>query len=132
MSYETSGEGFNEILAACSPKIQALAVRTRELIREVYPTVVEVPWPRQRIAGYGVGPKKLTEHFCYISMHKDHVDLGFNYGSELPDPEGLLEGTGKLFRHIKITKPEDLERPAVRLLLEAASTHRMPMKEEVK
>lgn len=70
----------------------------------------------------------MSEHFCYISTHKDHIDLGFNYGSELPDPEGLLEGTGKLFRHIKINSPEDLARPAVRRLLEVASTHRMPSK----
>ncbi len=77
-------------------------------------------------ASKSVGPKKATEHFCYISMHKSHIDLGFNYGSELPDPEGLLQGTGKLFRHLKITTPEDLARPAVRRLLEAASTHRMP------
>lgn len=128
MSYESPNEGFNEILAACSTKVQELSLRARELIREVLPSVVEVPWPRQRIVGYGVGPKKMSEHFCYISMHKGHVDLGFNYGSELPDPEGLLEGTGKLFRHIKITKPEELAHPAVRRLLEAASTHRMPSK----
>jgi hypothetical protein len=128
MAGESPSNGFNEILAACSPKVQDLASRARELIRDVMSGVVEVPWPTQGIAGYGVGPKKMTEHFCYISTHKDHIDLGFNYGSELPDPEGLLEGAGKLFRHIKINSPEDLERPAVRSLLEAASTHRMPLK----
>lgn len=128
MAGESASNGFNEILAACSPKVRDLALRVRELIVEVMPDVVEVPWPTQGIAGYGVGPKKMSEHFCYISTHKDHIDLGFNYGSELPDPEGLLAGTGKLFRHIKINTPEDLARPAVRRLLEAAATHRMPLK----
>ncbi|HEX8597673.1 MAG TPA: DUF1801 domain-containing protein [Chloroflexia bacterium] len=126
MSYASPDEGFNEILASATPKVRDLALQARELIRDVMPDIVEVPWPRQRIAGYGVGPKKMTEHFCYISVHKNHIDLGFNYGSELPDPDGLLQGTGKLFRHLKITTPEDLTRPAVRHLLEAASTHRMP------
>ncbi|MDQ5823001.1 MAG: DUF1801 domain-containing protein [Chloroflexota bacterium] len=128
MSYPSTDEGFNEVLADSTPGVRDLAVQARELIRDVMPDVVEVPWPRQRIAGYGVGPKKMTEHFCYISVHKSHIDLGFNYGSELPDPDGLLQGTGKLFRHLKITTPEDLARPAVRRLLEAASTHRMPSK----
>lgn len=128
MAGESASNGFNEILVACSPKVQDLASRARELIRDVMPGVVEVPWPTQGIAGYGVGPKKMSEHFCYISTHKDHIDLGFNYGSELPDPEGLLAGTGKLFRHIKINTPEDLARPAVLRLLEVASTHRMPSK----
>jgi hypothetical protein len=76
--------------------------------------------------GYGVGPKKMSEHFCHITFHKNHVNLGFNYGSELPDPEGLLQGSGKLFRHVKITTPEDLSNPALRRLLEVATTHRMP------
>ncbi|HEX8229058.1 MAG TPA: DUF1801 domain-containing protein [Chloroflexia bacterium] len=132
MSYPLSDEGFNEVLGDSTPKVRDLALQARELIRDVMPDVVEVPWPRQRLAGYGVGPKKMTEHFCYISVHKSHIDLGFNYGSELPDPEGLLQGTGKLFRHLKITTPEDLARPAVRRLLEAASTHRMPAKAGVK
>jgi hypothetical protein len=54
------------------------------------------------------------------------VNLGFNYGSELPDPEGLLEGTGKLLRHTKITALEKLANPALRQLVVVASTHRMP------
>jgi len=104
--------------------VRDLATRTRALIFDVYPEVVEVPWPRQKVAGYGVGPKKMSEHFCYIALHDDHVNLGFNQGAELPDPEGLLGGPGKLMRHTKITQTEDLEDPALRRLLEAAKDHR--------
>jgi hypothetical protein len=68
----------------------------------------------------------MTEHFCWIQPNKAHVNLGFNYGAELPDPDGLLEGTGKLFRHIKIRSIKDLERPGVRKLLEKACRHRVP------
>jgi hypothetical protein len=118
--------GFEAVLAGSSKQVQDLARRTRALINEVYPGVVEVPWPRQKTVGYGVGPRKQTEHFCSIALQRDHVDLGFNYGAELPDPDGLLEGTGALMRHVTISTPEDLERPALRALLEAASTHRMP------
>ena len=119
-------EGFDEILGTSSPRVRDLASRTRALIRDVMPDVVEVPWTRQRVVGYGVGPKKMSEHFCHITFHKNHVNLGFNYGSELPDPEGLLQGSGKLLRHVKITTPEDLSNPALRRLVEAATTHRMP------
>ena len=109
---------------AFDPRVRDLATRTRALIFDVYPEVVEVPWPRQKVAGYGVGPKKMSEHFCYIALHDDHVNLGFNQGAELPDPEGLLGGPGKLMRHTKITQTEDLEDPALRRLLEAAKDHR--------
>ncbi len=119
-------EGFYEILTESSPRVRRLATRTRALIRDIMPDVVEVPWTRQRVVGYGVGPRKMSEHFCYIAFHRNHVNLGFNYGSELPDPEGLLQGPGKLLRHVKISSPEDLSNPALRRLLEVASTHRMP------
>jgi hypothetical protein len=117
--------GLEEMAAAFDPRVRDLAALTRALIFDVYPEVVEVPWPRQNVAGYGVGPKKMSEHFCYIALHGDHVNLGFNQGGELPDPEDLLEGPGKMLRHTKITEPENLEDPALRRLLEAAKDHRV-------
>ena len=112
--------GLEEMAATFDPQVRDLASRTRTLIFKVYPKVVEVPWPRQNVAGNGIGPKKMSEHFCYIALHKDHVNLGFNQGAELPNPEGLLEGPGKMLRHTKIAEHEDLEDPALRRLLEAA------------
>ena len=78
------------------------------------------------MASYGVGPKKKSEHFCYISAQKDDVNLGFYYGAELPDPEQLLQGTGKLLRHVKIREPKAIRSRALRQLLKAATKHRMP------
>jgi len=117
-------DGLDEMAAAFDPRVRDLATRTRAPIVDVYPEVVEVPWPRQNVAGYGIGPKKMSEHFCYIALHDDHVNLGFNQGAELPDPEELLEGPGKMLRHTKITEPEDLDDPALRRLLEEARAHR--------
>jgi hypothetical protein len=120
-------DGFDLILSRFDEYIGKLARRTRALITDVYPRIVEVPWPNQNVIGYGVGPRKMSEHFCYIAVHRDHVNLGFNYGAELPDPTHVLAGPGKLLRHVKITAPADLDNPALRQLLEAASTHRMPV-----
>jgi hypothetical protein len=116
-------DGFDEIVNTASPKVQNLARRTKTLIIKIMPEVVEVAWPVQRNIGYGVGPKKMSEQFCYIGVLKDHVNLGFYYGTELPDPANLLEGTGQQLRHIKITAPEQLDDPAVLKLVEAASKH---------
>jgi hypothetical protein len=121
-------EGFDEALAGSDGRVRDLTAGTRALILSVMPDVVEVPWPRQRVIGYGVGPKKMSEHFCYVAVHGDHVNLGVDYGAELPDPEGLLRGPGKLMRHTRVNAPEDLSNPALRRLLEVASTHRMPAK----
>ena len=118
--------GFDEIVANVSPHVRQLAEQARSLIQAVYPSVVEVPWPKQRVIGYGVGPKKMSEHFCYLSVSKNHINIGFMYGAELPDPEGLLDGEGKLLRHVRITQPEQLSNPALRQLIKVASVHRMP------
>lgn len=118
--------GFEKILEGRSPAVQEVARAARGLIYAVLPQTVEVVWERQKSAGYGTGPKKQTEHFSWIMAHAGHVNLGFNYGAELSDPEGLLEGTGALFRHVKLRSPGDVQRPALRALLEQAVKHRVP------
>jgi hypothetical protein len=117
---------FEDAVAKAEPEARALAHQLRALVIKVMPEVVEVPWPKMRMASYGVGPKKKTEHFCYISAQKNDVNLGFYCGAELPDPDGLLQGTGKLLRHVKIREPRELRNPALRKLLKTASKHRMP------
>jgi hypothetical protein len=116
-------EGFDEILSEASPEVAALARRADGLIEEVMPDVVKVAWPKQNIIGYGVGPKKMSEQYCYVALYKARLNLGFYYGADLPDPENLLEGSGKAMRHIKISELEQLENPAVRELITAASKH---------
>src|SRR5438105_330352 len=92
---------FEEAIAKASNDVRELAYQLRTLVIDIMPDVVEVPWPKMRMASYGVGPKKSSEHFCYISTQKAHVNLGFYYGAELVDPEELLQGNGKLLRHVK-------------------------------
>lgn len=115
---------FNDAIAKSSPKVQQLSNYLRKLIFDVYPKVVEVPWIKQQIIGYGVGPKKMTEHFCYIAPYGEHVNLGFNYGLVLPDPDHLLEGSGKKFRHVKIQDLKDIEQSALKKLLQTAIEER--------
>lgn len=116
-------EGFETIVIQAAPEVEALARRAQALIQEIMPEVVIVAWPTQKNIGYGVGPKKMSEQFCYIAALKERINLGFYYGADLPDPDNLLEGSGKSLRHIKISKLEQLENPAVRDLVLAASKH---------
>lgn len=119
-----SGNGtFEDVIAAAPPEIQALSRTARELLADVMPGITEVPWARQKIAGYGVGPKKMSQHFCYIAPFKKHLNLGFMYGAHLPDPQNLLEGKGADLRHIKIRKAADLEQAGLRELVAEASRY---------
>lgn len=40
--------------------------------------------------------------FAYVGRYTNHVNVGFYLGVELEDPTGLLEGTGKFMRHVKV------------------------------
>lgn len=117
---------FEKAIESFSPEIQKIARKIRELIHQILPEVVEVVWVRQKNIGFGTGPKKKSEHFCWVMPATNHVNLGFNYGAELPDPANLLEGTGKLFRHVKIRSADGLKNPDLIRLLKFATTYRVP------
>lgn len=40
--------------------------------------------------------------FAYVDAFTSHVNVGFFFGASLPDPSGLLRGTGKRGRHVKL------------------------------
>lgn len=58
--------------------------------------------------------------FGYVNSFKTHVNVGFFYGAEIEDPAGLLEGSGKRMRHVKLKPGPELDAPALRNLINAA------------
>jgi hypothetical protein len=60
--------------------------------------------------------------FGYVNVFKAHVNVGFFRGAEIADPEGLLEGTGKFMRHVKLRPERDLDATALMKLIETAYT----------
>lgn len=58
--------------------------------------------------------------FGYVNAFTAHVNVGFFLGAELADPSGLLQGTGKFMRHVKVRPGEPLDETALRALITAA------------
>lgn len=58
--------------------------------------------------------------FGYVNAFKAHVNVGFFRGAELPDPGGVLEGTGRFMRHVKLRPGEDRDLRPLRDLIHAA------------
>ena len=109
-----------DLLKRYNRGVQELTLALRELVlEELAPCceyIVEV-----YIVSILYGPThRMKDGICYIGVIKDHVNLGFIRGSELADPQRILEGTGKQMRHIKIRNMSDLERPAIRTYLQEA------------
>lgn len=115
---------FNAIVEGAPEDVAELAWAARALIYEVHPDAVEVVWPKQGSAGFGLGPRKYSEHYCHIIPHKRHVNLGFNHARSLGDPQGLLSGTGKRIRHVRLDRRDQLDSPHLRSLVRQAVDER--------
>ena len=112
-------------LAPYSPEIRDLALKVRALVLEVSPDAIEQLDPAANLIGYGFD-RTYKGLVCGIALHKAHANLMFAQGTQLPDPLGLLTGTGKRARHVRIQQPGDVDRPGVRALLETAVARKRP------
>jgi len=121
---ETKFGTFDDLMAITVPEMQPVARRLREIVFEVDPDCVEVVRLGDRAATFGVGPKKMSEGYAYILPYKNWVNLGFFKGADLPDPVGLLQGTGKKLRHVKVGSVGDTQQTGLRLLIEEALAER--------
>ena len=103
-------------LSSYDPSVRELALAARKLVLRLAPDAEEKvlrPW---KTIAYGRARK-----FCAISPHKGWVNLQFHNGGALPDPSGLLEGTGKSMRHVKLKSGSDLKRRTLAALIRAAA-----------
>ncbi|TWU25215.1 hypothetical protein Pla52o_15130 [Novipirellula galeiformis] len=79
-----------------------------------------------KIAKYGgtlytLKPDEKEGQFCGVFPYKTHVQLSFAHGSDLDDPDGLLEGGGKFRRHLTFKRLDDVDAKAVKRFVKAAS-----------
>ena len=112
---------YLKFLAPFDSHITELALATRKLVLEEAPDSTELIYDAYNAVATGYGfTGRPSECFIHIAVYAKWVNLGFHRGSELPDPKGILEGTGRLIRHIRISDPKDLADPDVRAFVKQA------------
>lgn len=92
----------------------------RMFVLENCPVTTELLYHTHALTSVYSVSEKLADAFCMIPIYSNHLNLGFNKGTLLPDPKRLLQGTGKLIRHISITHKNDYDNPTVKALIRAA------------
>jgi hypothetical protein len=110
-----------ESLATFDPHLVDLTLALREIVLEEAPKAME--WINKGYAvtiAFSFTGKPLKDGFCHIVTYAQHVNLGFNRGALLADPQKVLCGSGKAIRHVTIRDHKDLERPFVRQYIQAA------------
>jgi len=89
-------QNWFEVMRACGEDV-------RELLHDGHPTACVAD------AAFG-----------YVNAFKAHVNVGFFRGAEIADPAGLLEGTGKFMRHVKLRPGCDINATALGKLIDTA------------
>jgi len=105
-----------KILAKYPGEVSELAIAARKLILKELPNIEEIPDEKANMIAFGYD-HTYKDLICTIILSKKGIKIGLNKGSELPDPTGLLEGSGKVHKYVQINKANDLKDPALQQLI---------------
>ena len=108
----------DRLLAASSPQVTAIAGSLRWEVRAAVPDAQEQVDPADGLIAYGRGPR-LRDMLFAIVPHTAYVNLQLADGADLPDPDGIIEGTGKRVRHVKVRSVEAASSASVRAVIAA-------------
>lgn len=99
------------------PNILEIAAELQSLILRIFPAA-EITSDKENVGfGFGSGYKDLV---FVISPFREHVNLGIVNGATLEDHAGLMQGSGKVHRHVKLHLVEQVQDPdLVELMLRA-------------
>jgi hypothetical protein len=114
-------------IAKFSPEMAALAESILAAMRKRYPTAIQLVYDNYNALAIGFGPsEKASQAIFSIAIFPRWVSLFFLQGARLPDPDGILQGSGNVVRHIRLPSAGTLNEMAVKNLMGEA-TRRAPI-----
>ena len=112
---------LDKIIAKQSPEMAKLTRAVLAKLRPRFPGAVEMVYDKKRGMVVGFCPDERASNVINsIGVYSKWINLYFFEGDTLPDPEGILQGTGAIVRNIRVTSAADLDRPAVKALMAEA------------
>lgn len=111
---------FQRLLDFKDQEIIDLFKDLREYLLELYPDCNELVYHTHALTAVFSISDKLSDAFCMLPIYTNHLNLGFNKGTLLKDPNKLLTGTGNLIRHIDVKKTSDYRNSKVKALIKEA------------
>jgi hypothetical protein len=109
-------------LAKFTPEVAALARRSLVTMRKRLPGAIELVYDNYNALAIGfASTERASDAVFSIAVFPRRPVLCFlQTGAQLPDPDGLLRGSGTRVRHIPLESPGVLDTPAVRALMHEA------------
>ena len=105
----------DELFYTFPEPVPTVCWRLRDLVLEIAPDGVEAVRPRWKNLGFDLGGV-----FCAVAPQSDGARIVFEFGIELADPDGRLEGSGAQVRWLSYSKVEDIDEELVRDFLRKA------------
>jgi hypothetical protein len=121
VSAESELAGF---IAKFAPEMQERIRGCRARLQTRFPSAVQLVYDNYNFLVIGFGPTpRASDAILSLAAHRRGVNLCFlQRGPQLPDPTSILRGTGKVVRNAVLDSPDDLDRPDVSDLIDAALT----------
>ncbi len=95
------------------PEHRDIVAMLRQLMRETAPDA-------QEVITYGILGWKAKRVLAVISPTKKGITFSFSQGAEFEDRHGLLQGVGKVSKHVKIRDINDVDKDALRYYIKQA------------
>ena len=103
------------------PELAERIRSVRATLRKRLPTAYELVYDNYNFFVIGYSATERPSHaIVSIAANAKGIGLAFYYGATLPDPHGILQGSGSQNRFVRITRGEDLKNPQIEALIAAA------------
>lgn len=103
-------ETIDDLFPTTPEAVRAILAQVRRLVRDAVPEATEIFY--HGALSYVLTPSR-SDMILYVAPQNGYVNLGFFFGAGVADPLGLLEGTGKRMRHVKIRTALAAQNPAL-------------------
>jgi hypothetical protein len=119
---EQAQQQLASFIAKFTPEVAALARSILAAMRARYPTAIELVYDNYNALAIGFGPTEKTSQAIFsIAIFPRWVSLFFLQGKQLPDPDGILQGSGNVARHIRLPSAGRLDELSVKNLMQEAT-----------
>jgi hypothetical protein len=117
-----SEEQLASFIAKFTPEVAALARSILAAMRARYPTAIKLVYDNYNALAIGFGPSEKTSQAIFsVAVFPRWVSLFFLQGKQLPDPEGILQGSGNVARNIRLPSAGRLDELSVKNLMQEAT-----------
>lgn len=119
---------FEKLLFAKDENLAVTYLKLRERLLNIAPNANELLYNSHALTIAFSLSDKLSDAFCHLPIYKTHINLGFNQGVYLRDMHGMLKGSGKTIRHIKMESEDDFNEDVIELVKDAIALSRSKQK----